>query len=76
MDPFPTNNCSAFFIVAPFPALSILTIFLDKCQMISLKDINIFISENFVFEKAFFGKSFYLRKKVFGNKMFLKKKKN
>ena len=65
MDPFPTNNCSAFFIVAPFPALSILTIFLDKCQMISLKDINIFISENFVFEKAFFWKKLLFEKKSF-----------
>ena len=45
-------------LTAPFFALSILMIFLDKCQMKSLENISILIKV-----KLFFGKRFYLKKK-------------
>ena len=87
-DPFPVNHCSAFFNSAPFPALSILTIFLDKCQMKSLEDINILIRVKlFCLKNSFFEKKkilnikmnperfFFLeRKLLYGQKLFFWKK--
>ena len=64
-DPFPANHCSAFFNSAPFPALSILTIFLDKCQMKSLEDINILIRVKlFCLKNSFFEKKKILKIKM------------
>ena len=55
-----------FPITAPFPALSILTIPLDKCQMKSTENINIldeiilFCLKNFFFLKSFYFKEKYV----------------
>ena len=52
-----------FPIATPFPALSILTILLDKHQMKSFENINILIKVKlFCWKKFFFQKSFYLKK--------------
>ena len=68
IDPFPTKPITTrlFSRAATFPALSILTIFLDKCQMISFKDIK---STTFLFEKRLFWKRL-----LFENKYMFKKK--
>ena len=63
-----------FPIAAPFPALSILTIPLDKCQMKSFETIIIFYqSKTFLFEKrSFFGKKLLFERKThLGKKIFL-----
>ena len=66
---FPPITTRLFSISAPFPAISILTIFLDKCQMKSFEDIKILIKVKlFCLKNLVFGKSFYLKKKVFENK--------
>ena len=52
-----------FPIVTPFPALSILTILLDKQLMKSFKNINVLIKVKlFCWKKFMFQKSFYLKK--------------
>ena len=74
IDPFTANHCSLFLIAAPFLALSILMIFLDKCQMKSFENINLLIKlyTTFCLKNFFFEKSFYLKEKyIFKNKNFL-----
>ena len=54
------NDTQLFSIDAPFPALSVLMVFPDKCQMISFKDINILMKvklfwlKNLFWEKLLF----------------------
>ena len=56
IDPFPANHYSAFPIGTSFYALSILTIFLDKCHMKSVKNVNILMKVKlFCLKKIFFG---------------------
>ena len=72
-----------FPIAIPFPALSVLTILLDKQLMKSFENINILIKVKlFVGKSFFFQKSFYLKKechlkekKFFGKKNFFSEKK-
>ena len=43
INPFPVNHARLFPIAASFPALSILTISVDKCQSKSSENVNILI---------------------------------
>ena len=64
-----------FPIAIPFPALSILTILLDKQLIKSFKNINILIKVKlFCWKKFFFQKSFYLKKDCRLKKNFLGRK--
>ena len=74
-----------FSIAAPLPALSILTIFQDKCQMKRFEDINILIKVKlfclktlFFLEKSFCLKKKFLKRKLkkllFRKKSYLKQK--
>ena len=57
-DPFPANRYSSFPIGTPFYALFILTIFLDKCHMKSVENINILMNVKlFCWKKIFLGES-------------------
>ena len=58
---FSSQSLLGFFLIAtPFPALSILTILLDKHQVKSFENINILIKV-----QLFVGKSFFFSKKDF-----------
>ena len=59
------------FIKTPFPALSILMLFLDKCQMKTFENNNILIKVKlfclknvFFFEKSFYLKNVFEKKKI------------
>ena len=39
IDPFPVNHCWLFPMAAPFSALFVLSILLDKCRMKSFENI-------------------------------------
>ena len=67
----PTNHCAAFFYSRYFPALPILTILLDRCQMKSFIDDNILIKIK-VFEKKMFWKKTALKLKFFWKKYWKK----
>ena len=55
IDPFPANRYSSFPKGTPFYALSILTIFLDKCQMKSVENTNILMKVKLFCSKKNFG---------------------
>ena len=59
---FPPITAQLFSTASSFPALSILTIFLGKCQMKNFEDSNIEFfkhqSRTFLFEKCFLEKAF------------------
>ena len=60
---FQPNTARLFPVAIPFPALSILTILLDKQLMKSFENNNILIKVKlFCWKKFFFQKSFYLKK--------------
>ena len=59
---FSPNTARFFSTVASFPALSILTILLDKCQMKSFQNIDVKVNF-FVWNTFFFGKNFFFEKK-------------
>ena len=74
---FQSITARPFPIVTPFPALSILTILLDKQLMKSFENINILIKVKlFCWKKLMFQKSFYLKKDCHlkEKKRFLKEK--
>ena len=75
-NPFPANHCSVFPIATPFPALSILTILLDKHQIKTFENINILIKVKLFVGKSFFSKKLLFEKRLsFGRKkMFLGRK--
>ena len=55
IDPFPANRYSSFPKGTPFYALSILTIFLDKCHMKSVENTNILMKVKLFCSKKNFG---------------------
>ena len=71
IDPFPANRYSSFPKGTPFYALSILTIFLDKCHMKSVENTNILIKVKLLFKKKFWGGK---KLNIYLKTMFLKKK--
>ena len=64
---FPSITAWLVSIAAPFPAISILMIVLDKCQMKSLENINILIKmKELLFEKnMFLKKKYHLKQNKF-----------